>query len=333
MAAFQGLNPDEAASKASSLRTQLGFVTGVATEVSTTRTAAMYPENYGIEKGEQVISPMSLADANSAATMLHGAVTAGVGLLDRLDAEIEAQIQASKDASELPVVPDSISSNYYGAFAVAGYADGITNPDSWMGRNVGIYRKPTFMIPDPALRDPTTGLYRGPGGMLLPGEHVPQVMAPGSGKWTAGRVPPMPGVPNGTNRIVNAVTSRAATLPGWVKFGGKSLGPVSAVVGAGVSGYNAGAEQWNEDTQAGISDDRRQTRSVYRGTVTGVSSGLGAAGGAWAGAALGAAIGSIFPGPGTVIGGIIGGIIGGVAGSVAAEKGADAVVDGTIDNF
>jgi len=90
----------------------------------------------------------------------------------------------------------------------------------------------------------------------------------------------------------------------------KVLGPVGAVVGAGLD-YSARKDAGQTTTQAAV------------------GAGAGAAGGfagGVAGAKLGAVIGSfILPGVGTAVGGAIGGIAGGLAGYFLASKGADAL--------
>lgn len=122
---------------------------------------------------------------------------------------------------------------------------------------------------------------------------------------------PIPGslgaaLPENASKLTKIGTSLikdvAHDAPTLLKLGAgatKVLGPVGAVVGAGVSGW----QQWESDSQA-HPDMPQEEKIVRTGAVAGTSAVLGGFG-VWGGAAAGAAIGSIFPGPGTVIGGIV----------------------------
>lgn len=289
---------------------------------------------YGYSSGDTVIAPYSLHMATSAQALLRSAVNSARALADRVLNEASGQEEASSNGAPVcvpapsvmtqnhqyrPTLPQWWSNGYWGINGGMAHLGAAVDPTLWSGKySTYMYTRP-YLIPNPALFDAPSGKYRLPNGFLVGGNAAPQVVALGTGRWSWRPVGPSAAQANGM----------APKVPSWVKFGGKALGPASAIVGGATVGYNSGVEQWNAD--AGLSDELRWNRSVYRGAVTGTATGAGGFTGAAGGALIGAAIGSVFPGPGTLIGSIVGGIIGGIGGSMAGEAGGDLLVDATID--
>lgn len=109
-----------------------------------------------------------------------------------------------------------------------------------------------------------------------------------------------------------------ASPPGWARFAGHGL----FALDAGITVWDAGSSQWNEDLQAHPEWDTGQRFASAAGNVAFVGSGslLVGAGGAWLGAKSGALIGLAVGGPvGAAAGAVIGGLVGGWAGSSAGE--------------
>jgi hypothetical protein len=336
VATFLGMNPEQATAHAASLRAQLDALDTIAAQLQSSVTASVYPTGYGYSSGDTAIAPYSLHSATSAQALLRSAVTSARALADRVLNEASGQEEASSNTPPvcLPVppvmsqnhqyqatLPQWWSNGYWGMNGGMAHLGAAVDPKLWSGRySTYMYTKP-YLIPNPALFDAPSGMYRMPSTLLVPGSAAPQVTAPGTGQWGFRPVGPSAAQANGM----------APKVPSWVKFGGKALGPASAIVGGATVGYNSGVEQWNAD--AGLSDELRWNRSVYRGTVEGTATGGSALVGAAGGALAGAAIGSIFPGPGTLIGGIVGGIIGGIAGSTGGEALGEFAADQSIDHF
>lgn len=107
-------------------------------------------------------------------------------------------------------------------------------------------------------------------------------------------------------------------VPAWAHAAGKGL----FVVGAGLTLYGTGRDQWEYDAKyhPDWSTTHKVVDTAQQTAVVGGSSVAGAWAGAELGAEGGAAIGSfICPGPGTVIGGVVGGVVGGFVGSKAGH--------------
>jgi hypothetical protein len=118
----------------------------------------------------------------------------------------------------------------------------------------------------------------------------------------------------GTRLVADA---EMASPPGWARVAGRGL----FALDAGITVWDEGSSQWNEDLQAHPEWDTGQRVASAGATVAivGGSSLAGGAAGAWAGAQAGAAIGA-FGGPaGVVAGAVIGGLVGGFVGSQAGE--------------
>lgn len=108
-----------------------------------------------------------------------------------------------------------------------------------------------------------------------------------------------------------------ASPPGWARFAGKGL----FALDAGITVWDEGSAQWNEDLQAHPEWDTGQ-RAASAGANVAVVGGLslaGGAAGAWAGAQAGAAIGALGGPVGAAAGAVIGGLVGGIVGSSAGE--------------
>lgn len=133
-------------------------------------------------------------------------------------------------------------------------------------------------------------------------------------------------------------------LPTWAKHVGKALG----IVGAGLTLYSAGQDQWVEDEQEhpewGTS--QRVESALENAVIVGGSSVILGMAGASVGASLGATVGAaVGAGGGTVVlpvigtigvgalGGAVGGVVGGAAGGWAGGEAGEALGTWGKENF
>src|SRR5690606_3527766 len=216
-------------------------------EVQSAVSASRYPAGHGYSSGDTTIAPYSLQTATSAQALLQGAVTSARALADRVLNEASGQEEASSNNPPVclptpPVMtqnhqyqtplPQWWSNGYWGMNGGMAHLGASVDPRLWSGRySTYMYTRP-YLIPNAALFDAPSGMYRTPGGLLVPGHAAPQVTAPGTGQWSWRQVGPSAAQANGM----------APKVPTWVKFGGKALGPASAVVGGLTVGYNSGVE-------------------------------------------------------------------------------------------
>jgi hypothetical protein len=91
----QGMDPELVRGTRESIQRQVDALTTIASDLSTTRTAAQSPQNWGIEPGEMTVAPASVPSITTARAHLVAAKAAAGTLLARLDGEITAQEEAS----------------------------------------------------------------------------------------------------------------------------------------------------------------------------------------------------------------------------------------------
>lgn len=132
--------------------------------------------------------------------------------------------------------------------------------------------------------------------------------AAGSKVWSAGTKVASGGA-KGTASAAGKVAKGAGKV--IIKGGGKLGGAASAVITAGVGGYNA--YQIAHDNT--LNAEQKKNEQIKNASETG-----GALAGMAAGATAGAVIGSFVPVVGTAIGGFIGSIIGGIGGAFMGKK-------------
>jgi len=93
--AKQGMDPQLVQNTRESLQRQVDALATIASDLSTTRSAAQYPQNWGIEPGEMTVAPASIPSIATAKAHLAAAKAAAGTMLSRLDGETAAQEEAS----------------------------------------------------------------------------------------------------------------------------------------------------------------------------------------------------------------------------------------------
>ena len=93
--AKQGMDPELVRGKREAMQRQVDALTLIAADLLTTKSAADYPQNFGIEPGEKTVAPWSISSLTIARAQLIAAKSAAGQLLARLESEAAAQEDAS----------------------------------------------------------------------------------------------------------------------------------------------------------------------------------------------------------------------------------------------
>ena len=105
-----GMDADTARAKRDTMQVQINALTEIAANLSTTYTAAQYPQMYGIETGEKTVAPWSLGSLSNARVQIQNANSAANTLLQRITTEAHAQDEASGND---PIFGDTDSAKYW----------------------------------------------------------------------------------------------------------------------------------------------------------------------------------------------------------------------------
>jgi hypothetical protein len=249
-------------------------------------------------------------------------------------------------------LPDVTALGWDTSQTVGENTDSIVRSDEFVAGPLGVgadllnrYRHWELALPKPGSGAVVSTIVRASQG-LLPEQQLPGAVfggrtyvPTGSGLLVDSQGSASPALAAGRQAIDDAVSSRTFTTAGtsglawdtslghppvWASTAGKGL----AVVGVGLTLYDAGATQWEHD--ATYHPEWSTGERVASTAATTVVVGGAAAAGGWAGAVTGAevgaswgaALGSVVPGLGTAAGAVVGGIVGGVAGGfIGSEAG------------
>ncbi len=99
MNSFQGMDPHRAREISASLSYQLDALVPVAAEVERSRQASLNPFSYGLDPGQWIIAPWSIAMVHLADLQLTNAIAAGQTQLAKLQREIAEQERVSASGS------------------------------------------------------------------------------------------------------------------------------------------------------------------------------------------------------------------------------------------
>lgn len=154
---------------------------------------------------------------------------------------------------------------------------------------------------------------RSPGGLLVNADVLEQMNRPAPRLEDYGR-----------QRPELRADPKAVTPPSWAKGVGKGL----FVVDAGITYWDEGSKQYNQDLvdHPEWNDEQRMKSAATNAAVVGTAGVAGGAAGAWGGAKIGMGIGAVagnlipIPGVGAAAGAVVGGIAGAVVGGIVGSK-------------
>lgn len=247
-------------------------------------------------------------------------------------------------------LPDAAALGWDTSATVGGNVDSIVRSDEFGAGPLGVgadllqrYRRWQLALPKPGSQAAVATVVAASTG-ALPQQQVPGTAFGGRSYVTrpSGLLVEVHGVGSpvlqaGREAIDDAVSPRTFTTPGahglswdpslgrppaWAATAGKGL----SVVGVGLTLYDVGASQWEQDAtyHPEWSTGERVASTAATTVVVGGSAAAGgwagAAAGAQLGAAGGAALGSVVPVLGTAAGGLIGGVVGGMIGGFVGSK-------------
>jgi hypothetical protein len=249
-------------------------------------------------------------------------------------------------------LPDVAALGWDTSRTVGENVDSIVRSDEFGAGPLGVgsdlltrYRRWEIALPKPGSAAVVETIVKASHG-LLPQQQLPGIPFGGrtyvsspSGLLVDAQGSASPVLAAGRQAIDDAVSSRTFTTPGtsgltwdtaighpprWASTAGKGL----VVVGVGLTLYDAGATQWEQDTtyHPEWSTGQRVASTAATTVVVGGAAAAGGWAGAVAGAELGAgwgaALGSVVPGLGTAAGAVVGGVVGGlVGGFIGSEAG------------